>query len=198
MHLDGPKIAQSIAVCLAEKTEVVIPFKEEKFIRNTQIIRAKKSLKNKINDIIATNLCNSPDDVDFNLIDYIRALSVLELFDTNDVTQAIRVYQEVVSSIGKKKLPTDKQTLPTDKQTLPKRNFPTEELIYDDFFLLLYQNMKKSVIYQHAYLRESLDEMLEKYPTNTLALSLYSWNERKFKVYNRLNKMIETLADRYV
>lgn len=198
-HLgDNDKVLYT-AICFAEKSEVCLTSSPE-VVSPTRILKARKKLK----ELISDSICNTESIYNTRaspLTGFLRALSLLELIVTGKVATASSVYVEVISKL---------QTNPNIKgaQDLVRKlehgnlsssclqYYGIEEAIYEDLLLLLYQDICRSNAYQRDHLRTTLESMMEKYPANTLSLSLYSWNERPFRIFNRVTRTLDTLANR--
>ena len=64
------------------------------------------------------------------------------------------------------------------------------ELLHQSRARLLYHHAVTSRLYRPALLREELARSIELYPQNTIFMSLYAWNEARFRVNDRVRSTL--------
>lgn len=73
-----------------------------------------------------------------------------------------------------------------------------EEAIYEEYARLLYRHAVSGSAYKPGVLRELLERALEQFPSNTMFLALYGWNEARAKIENRVRRLLDTQLTRYI
>ena len=67
---------------------------------------------------------------------------------------------------------------------------PTHELLHQSFVRLLYHHATHAPLFKPADIRERLAASIALFPHNTILLSIYAWNETRFRIDNRVRTII--------
>lgn len=186
--------------CITEKKGVYLT-DEPELLEPARILKTKMKLRGMIrgavDEVKATNAHTC-------LTDFLRCLAILEYLNRNDIKSALAVYDDVINDISGS-LAARRHTYLIGSPDIASpaflahsRTCALEEAIYEDMLLLLYRDICSNTVCQRGYLRQTLEAMLFKYPTNTLALSLYSWNERRFRIFSHVSRTLEVMSERYI
>ena len=65
------------------------------------------------------------------------------------------------------------------------------EYLHQSFAKLLFYHVQNTKLFQPSFLRATLMESLDLFPQNTMFLSLFAWNERRFRVDDRVRSVIK-------
>ena len=68
------------------------------------------------------------------------------------------------------------------------------EYLHQSFARLLYYHATHSHIFKPADIRSLLAETIAQFPGNTIFLSVYAWNEARFRIDDRLRSIVEELV----
>ncbi|TPX68733.1 hypothetical protein SpCBS45565_g02910 [Spizellomyces sp. 'palustris'] len=66
-----------------------------------------------------------------------------------------------------------------------------EEAVYEGYVRLLYRHSVSGSAFKPGILRGVLETALDKFPCNTMFLSLYGWNEARTKIDNRVRRLLD-------
>ncbi|KAI9817339.1 MAG: hypothetical protein M1826_001621 [Phylliscum demangeonii] len=76
----------------------------------------------------------------------------------------------------------------------PSEARSTLELLHQAKARLLYHHAVNSHYFRPALLREEFAESIKQFPQNTIFLSLYAWNEARFRIDDRVRSMLWDVA----
>ena len=68
------------------------------------------------------------------------------------------------------------------------------EYLHQSFARLLYYHATHTHIYKPSEIRSLLAETIAQFPQNTIFLSLYAWNEARFRIDDRLRSVVKELV----
>lgn len=115
---------------------------------------------------------------------YTDSLTILTYTsNSQDLNKALETYTTALAKL--KNLPT--QTTGTFKSF-------TSELLLQSRSKLLYHHVKSGNMYKPALIREVLWHSLSVYPHNTIFLSLFAWNESRFRIEGRVRDVIRDIT----
>ncbi|RHZ65815.1 uncharacterized protein CDV56_104830 [Aspergillus thermomutatus] len=99
-----------------------------------------------------------------------------------DMTKALEAYSSAMASLG----------------TLPERshNFRTFtiELLHQARAKLIYYHVRTSSLYKPSQIRSLLTESISLFPHNTIFLSLFAWNESRFRIEERVRDVVRDVT----
>ncbi|KAI9004189.1 NRDE-2, necessary for RNA interference-domain-containing protein [Gaertneriomyces semiglobifer] len=72
-----------------------------------------------------------------------------------------------------------------------------EEALFEDYTRLVHTHATSGTAFKPAVLRDLLEDALERFPSNTIFLSLYNWNEARTKIDNRMRRRIDLHLKRH-
>ena len=72
---------------------------------------------------------------------------------------------------------------------------PTQQLLHQSLARLLYYHATHSASFQPSLLRSTLSQSISLFPTNTIFLSLYAWNEARFRIDDRVRSVVREILD---
>ncbi|MCJ1332548.1 Protein nrde2 [Thelotrema lepadinum] len=72
---------------------------------------------------------------------------------------------------------------------------PTHQLLHQSLARLLYFHATHSSSFQPSVLRSTLRSSISLFPTNTIFLSLYAWNEARFRINDRVRSVVRDILD---
>ncbi|KAL8793138.1 MAG: hypothetical protein Q9195_004250 [Heterodermia aff. obscurata] len=67
---------------------------------------------------------------------------------------------------------------------------PAHELLHQSFARLLYHHATHAPLFKSAAIRESLAASIRIFPHNTILISMYAWNETRFRIHDRVRTII--------
>lgn len=73
----------------------------------------------------------------------------------------------------------------------PNPNTSTQEYLHQSFARLLYHHATYTHFFKPADLRSILTESVSLFPQNTIFLSLYAWNETRFRIDDRVRSIVK-------
>ena len=68
------------------------------------------------------------------------------------------------------------------------------EYLHQSFVRLLYYHATHTHLFKPAEIRSLLAESIAQFPQNTIFLSLYGWNEARFRINDRLRSVVQELV----
>ena len=71
---------------------------------------------------------------------------------------------------------------------------PAQELLHQSFARLLYHHATHAPLFKPATIRERLATSIALYPHNTILLSVYAWNEARFRIDDRVRTVIKDVV----
>jgi hypothetical protein len=71
---------------------------------------------------------------------------------------------------------------------------PATETLHQSFAQLLYYHTTHTNLFKPSEIRSLLAESIAQYPTNTIFLSLYAWNEARFRIDDRVRSIINDVV----
>ncbi|KAL4953851.1 NRDE-2, necessary for RNA interference-domain-containing protein [Aspergillus filifer] len=86
-------------------------------------------------------------------------------------------------------------TLPKSDTTEPFLSFTTE-LLHQSRARLVYHHLQTSTLYKPSYIRTILQKSISLFPHNTIFLSLFSWNESRFRIEERVRDIMRDITTR--
>ncbi|KAL2038659.1 hypothetical protein N7G274_008707 [Stereocaulon virgatum] len=90
-------------------------------------------------------------------------------------------------------LPLATSTFKSNLALLPPTS-PTTETLHQSFAQLLYHHTTHTRLFKPSEIRSLLAESIAQYPTNTIFLSLYAWNEARFRIDDRVRSIINDVV----
>ena len=78
--------------------------------------------------------------------------------------------------------------------TLVSPTSSNHEYLHQSFVRLLYHHATHTHLFKPADIRSLLAESIAQFPQNTIFLSLYGWNEARFRIDDRLRSVIKELV----
>ncbi|KAF9886856.1 hypothetical protein FE257_010979 [Aspergillus nanangensis] len=70
----------------------------------------------------------------------------------------------------------------------------TTELLYQSRARLLYHHVRTNGVYKPSTIRSILSESISSFPHNTIFLSLFAWNEARFRIEERVRDTIKNIT----
>ena len=71
----------------------------------------------------------------------------------------------------------------------------THQLLHQSLARLLYHHATRAPSFQPSLLRATLAQTITLFPTNTIFLSLYAWNESRFRINDRVRTIVRDILD---
>ena len=103
---------------------------------------------------------------------------LIYLTHDNDLSAALDVFEQFSSTIASRNLTTS----------------PAHELLHQAKAKLLYHHMTHTKYFQPALIRAELAQSIRLFPTNTIFLSLYAFNEARFRIDDRIRSIMQTVV----
>ncbi|KAJ3299178.1 hypothetical protein HK104_009782 [Borealophlyctis nickersoniae] len=72
-----------------------------------------------------------------------------------------------------------------------------EELVFEEYVRLLFRHATGGGAFKPSTLRDVLERAMERFPNNTIFLSLYGWNEARTKIQNRVRRFLDSQLARH-
>ncbi|KAL4939411.1 hypothetical protein BDV06DRAFT_225061 [Aspergillus oleicola] len=107
-------------------------------------------------------------------------------FDAQDLDKSLETYSTTIKRLS---------TLPNSHTdaTEPFISFTTE-LIHQARARLTYYHLRTSTLYKPSYIRTILRESISLFPHNTIFLSLFAWNESRFRIEERVRDIMRDIT----
>ncbi|GFG21135.1 protein NRDE2 homolog [Aspergillus udagawae] len=99
-----------------------------------------------------------------------------------DMTKALEAYSHAMASLS---------TLPERFHSF--RTFTTE-LLHQARARLIYYHVRTSSLYKPSQIRSLLTESISLFPHNTIFLSLFAWNESRFRIEERVREVVRDVT----
>ncbi|KAL4998399.1 NRDE-2, necessary for RNA interference-domain-containing protein [Aspergillus recurvatus] len=108
------------------------------------------------------------------------------LGDAQDVNEALEAYTFTINRLS---------ALPNPDSD-PTQTFIayTTELLHQARAKLLYYHLRTSTLYKPAAIRSVLNESVASFPHNTITLSLFAWNESRFRIEERVRNIMRDIT----
>lgn len=99
-----------------------------------------------------------------------------------DMDKALQVYSGAIAKLG--------------SVSVHEESFAlfTTELLHQYRARLLYHHMTTSAIYKSSLIRDVLTESISQFPHNTMFLSLFAWNESRFRIEERVRSVLREIT----
>ncbi|KAI9370859.1 NRDE-2, necessary for RNA interference-domain-containing protein [Aspergillus egyptiacus] len=111
----------------------------------------------------------------------LRAI-LLYLSQGQDLGKSLEAYSSTINRI---------ESLPNSAESFKSY---TTELLHQSRARLLYYHLRTSTLYKPSYFRGILAESITLYPHNTIFLSLFAWNESRFRIEERVRDVMRDLT----
>ncbi|KKK25769.1 hypothetical protein ARAM_002035 [Aspergillus rambellii] len=120
-------------------------------------------------------------------VDIIRACTdcqaiLLYLTHSQDLSKCLEAYNASINRIS---------SFPGSADTFKSY---TIELLHQSRARLIYYHLRASKLYKPSYIRTLLAESIALFPHNTIFLSLFSWNESRFRIEERVRDIIRDIT----
>ncbi|KAF7590421.1 hypothetical protein BBP40_002877 [Aspergillus hancockii] len=110
-------------------------------------------------------------------------LAILSYLSTyRDLTKALQPYNNAISRLA---------TLPAQAEPFKST---TIELLHQARARLLYYHARTSSLYKPSQIRSLLADSISTFPHNTIFLSLFAWNESRFRIEERVRDTIRDIT----
>jgi len=100
------------------------------------------------------------------------------LTQDSDLSAALDIFQRISSTLAARNLTTSQ----------------AHELLHQAKARLLHHHMTHSHSFKPALIRSELAQSIRLFPTNTIFLSLYAFNEARFRIDDRVRSIMQTLV----
>ncbi|CBF81878.1 hypothetical protein AN5456.2 [Aspergillus nidulans FGSC A4] len=108
------------------------------------------------------------------------------LIDAQDVNKALDAYSATINRLSA--LPN-----PDSGPTQTFISYATE-LLHQARAKLLYYHLRTSTLYKPSAIRSILNESIASFPQNTITLSLFAWNESRFRIEERVREIMRDIT----
>ncbi|KAL5333947.1 NRDE-2, necessary for RNA interference-domain-containing protein [Aspergillus crustosus] len=109
---------------------------------------------------------------------------VLYLTHAQDIDKSLQAYTSTIHRLS---------TLPDSDTTEPFISYTTE-LLHQARARLLYHHLRTSTLYKPSQIRTILTESITSFPHNTITLSLFAWNESRFRIDDRVRDTMRAIT----
>jgi hypothetical protein len=142
-------------------------------------------------EVTPTNMLKARKSFEMSLQDYSIKIKNQNVFCTSMETFLSVLFNAGLLEILVNSIESCIEFIKTHLQTITKGSL-FHELIYQVLVKLTTKHVESSTMYQPATLSVVLQNALSSFPTSTIFLSLYGWNEGKSKIDNRIRRYINT------
>ena len=108
---------------------------------------------------------------------------LLYLTHSQDLVKALEAYDGAISRVG---------TLPAQDRLY--QSFTTE-LLHQARARFLYYHVRTSSMYKSTHIRSLLADSIQLFPHNTMFLCLFTWNESRFRIEERVRDTIRDITE---
>ncbi|KAL4816636.1 NRDE-2, necessary for RNA interference-domain-containing protein [Aspergillus spinulosporus] len=108
------------------------------------------------------------------------------LIDAQDLNKALEAYTATINRLSA--LPN-----PDSDPTQTFISYATE-LLHQARAKLLYYHLRTSTLYKPSAIRSILNESIASFPHNTIMLSLFAWNESRFRIEERVRGIMRDIT----
>ncbi|KAL4867918.1 hypothetical protein BDV12DRAFT_197778 [Aspergillus spectabilis] len=109
---------------------------------------------------------------------------LLYLTHDQDLDKTLEAYTSTIHRLS---------TLPNSDTTEPFNSYTTE-LLHQARARLLYHHLRTSTLYKPSHIRTILTESITTFPHNTITLSLFTWNESRFRIEERVRDIMRDIT----
>ncbi|KAL4932042.1 uncharacterized protein BDV17DRAFT_254797 [Aspergillus undulatus] len=106
------------------------------------------------------------------------------LANAQDLDKSLEAYTSTIHRLS---------TLPNPDTAEPFISYTTE-LLHQSRARLIYYHLRTSTLYKPSHIRNILKESITLFPHNTIALSLFAWNESRFRIDERVRDIMRDIT----
>ncbi|KNC97470.1 uncharacterized protein SPPG_07387 [Spizellomyces punctatus DAOM BR117] len=178
LEFEARRPERALRILAAFGAEEAIPGEDgEVSLAPTTLLRARKGYSQRLEVLISTANPAVLDTTAYSLLTILTCYGLMEYL-SQGLEEAQRLYQQV---------------LETFRQNIHEGETATvlEEAVYEGYVRLLYRHSVSGSAFKPGILRGVLETALDKFPCNTIFLSLYGWNEARTKIDNRVRRLLD-------